>query len=250
MSLNNSHPFVILIAQPNHPDWLVNSANNSSGNIICVLADHKQDIVTKINSTGFNLIIIDETINAGEVISAIRKPKSLNQQTPSIALTGQTESVHKKHLISLGFDDCLPKPLMNDNLKELIEFWHGHEVQSGYLRSLQILLDNCRNNRKLAITIYEKLFDSLPQQIDMIEAALVNSDYRSALELTHKLNGAVKTCYLKPVEVVSDNLEKIFQQSQPELIDQQFLALKQSIGDFLQNRETIFEYLSKENQTQ
>jgi|GEM_PF-840930 len=247
MSTNNFQPFVTLVAQQDPPAWLIDKANKNNSFFSCVLAIQEQDILAKVISTVFNLIIIDENIIVGKIIPAIRNPQSLNLHTPAIALTPHTENDHKKHLITLGFDDCLPKPLINECLDETIRFWQGHNVQFDYLWSLKTLLDNCRNNRKLAISLYEKLFDSLPQQIDSIETAFGNGDFRLAYDITHKLNGSVKTCFLKPVGETADCLKKIFNENKPELIEPHFLALKQRIGVLLQNREKIFEFLEKGN---
>lgn len=238
-----SSPFFILVVQQEHPIWLTAKANSNNDFINLVLASHEQDILSALSNTTFNLILIDEAVHAAEIIPIIRMPGSINQHTPAIVLIGHDEAEHKKNLVAIGFDDCLIKPLTINNLEEATQFWQGFDETAIYLKAVQNLLDNCRNNRQLVLTLYEKLFMSLPQQVEVIETSLNNGDYQAALNTTHSLVGSVKTCYLQPIEEASVCLEKSFMQGTPELIDHHFSALKQRMQLFLSKREIILWYL-------
>jgi CheY-like chemotaxis protein len=238
-------PYITLIAQHSHSSWLIDRLKINSEYNTFVRVSNEQDILSTLNNTPFNLIIIDEAFNVSEIFLAIKMANNINYRTPIIALIDHGNAEQRKNMIAIGFDDCLIKPLSADNLEETISFWRGHDIPAMYLSSVQTLLDNCRNNRKLAMTLYEKLFAALPQHVDLIETAIISKDLKLALDTTHTLNGYVKTCYLQPIEEAADRLEKSFINNKPELIDNNFLILKQRISTFLENQQLIFDFLEK-----
>ncbi|CAG7856588.1 hypothetical protein MCAMS1_01135 [biofilm metagenome] len=237
--------FVTLIAQPDHPAWLKEKQASNSGNDLIILARSEQDTLSSLSNTLLGLIIIDESINTDLTITNLRSANAINSHTPTIAIINSNSAQHRKKMISLGYDDCLLKPFTIGDLEEIIRFWKGDEILTAYQCSIQNLLDNCRDNKELAMTLYEKLFATLPQHIELIETALKNNNYELALDTTHILNGSVKTCYLQPIEEISDCLEKSFIEEKYDLVEYHFLTLKDRIKTFLDNQQTILSYLEK-----
>jgi HPt (histidine-containing phosphotransfer) domain-containing protein len=191
----------------------------------------------------FNLIIVDLDLGDFDLVSLAKNPSCINRNTPVIALLDEVDSAQKSKLIAAGFDDLLSKPLTADNLSEIMGFWCGSDGLSSFLNSIQTLLANCRNDRSLVIELYKKLFEELPQQIDRIEAALKTRQYQLALDVTHNLNGCVRTCYLQDIEELANALERCLIQKKYEFADGYFLMLQQQVSTFIDHRRPILDHL-------
>ena len=112
-------------------------------------------------------------------------------------LVDNADALQNKKLIAAGFDDCLTKPMTADTLDEVIKLWRGDDVLTTALDSIEALLEKCHNNNGLVLILCQKLFEELPLQTSQIEEALEKRQYKTAFELTHKLNGSAKICCLQ-----------------------------------------------------
>lgn len=245
MQSNDLTPFVTLVAQAKSTSLFTQDLQKCFDSDTLVWADTFEDTLAAISKRQFNLIIVDLTLKGLDIISSVKTPNSVNYQTPVVALIDIDEINQRKNIIKQGFDDCLVKPLSVHNLEETIAFWRGNNNWTAYQESIQTLLTNCKNNRTLATTLYKKLFEALPQQIDRIDSALQSGDYPSALDPAHTLNGCIKTCYVKPLEEIAQNLETSVIEKNYDLVDGYFLMLKQKIRAFIDYERQILEYLEK-----
>ena len=210
-----------------------------------VFANTQDKASTAITGELFNLIIVDLNLGNLGLVSLVKNTGCINCNTPIIALVDKVDSIQRRNLIAVGFDDCLSKPLTADNLGEIMKLWRSNDVLTTFLMSIQTLLANCRNNRVLVMSLYKRLFEELPQQIDQIEAALKTGQYQLAFDVTHNLNGCVRTCYLQDIEELANALEKCLIQKKYEFADGYFLMLQQGVSTFIDHRHPILAHLHK-----
>lgn len=208
-----------------------------------VIANTQEKALTAVTGELFNLIIVDLGLVDLGLVSLVKNTGCINCNTPTIALADKVDSIQRRTLIAAGFDDCLSKPLTADNLGELVQLWCSNDVLTSFLDSIQTLLANCRNNRVLVMALYKKLFEELPQQIDQIETALKTGQYQLAFDVTHNLNGCVRTCYLQDIEELANALEKCLIQKKYEFADGYFLMLQQGVSTFIDHRHPILDHL-------
>ncbi len=246
MQSNDLIPFVTLVAQAKTTSLYIQDLQKCFDSNTVVWADTFDDTLAAVGNRQFDLIIIDLKLKGLDIIANIKAPDGINCTTPVIALIEIDEVNERKNIIKQGFDDCLVKPLSAYNLEETIAFWRGDNNWATYQESIQTLLANCRNNRTLAATLYKKLLETLPQQIDRIENALQAGDYSSIADSAHTLNGCIKTCYLKPLAGIAQNLETCVIEKNYDLVDGYFLMLKQKVRTFIDFQQQILDYLEKE----
>jgi CheY-like chemotaxis protein len=236
--------FVTLIA---HDNWQASQMHHLQN--ICrnglVFTNTQEKASIAIAGKRFDLIIVDLDLGGLGLVSLVKNTGCINCDTPIIALVEKVDSIQRRNLIAAGFDDCLPKPLTAINLGETIKLW-CNDALTPFLYSIQTLSANCRNNHALVMTLYKKLFEELPRQIDQIEEALNTGRYQIAFDATHNLNGCARTCYLQGIEGLANALEKCLIQKKYDFADGYFLMLQQGVSTFIKHRHLILAHLHKQ----
>ncbi len=176
-----------------------------------------------------------------ELIARIKDPVGINNKTPIIALSPSTEDVQRESQ-SMEFDDSLMSPITAERLNELIDLWQTKASALIYIQTLQL---KTKNNHRLTLTLFEKLFEELPLQIIDIKDALEKKQYDLAQAITHKLNGSVSFCGLTDIQQPANALESCLLQNDYAAIDQHFLMLQQHTLNFTYHQESILANLGK-----
>ena len=233
MPLKTKHheQFIVLMAGDTDPTLLKHHP--------VVVATRHSDILMHIEKTQFDLILLDLTAapvqsRCSELIERIKAPLGVNKNTPVIAIINPGEnSQGAEHY---GFDDSLIKPITEERLNEMIDFWQTNALALDYI---QLLLGKTKNNQQLALTIFEKLFNELPLQLVDIKNTLDGEQYGLAKETTHKLNGSAGFCGLVDIQQSAGVLEKCLLSGNYTDIHQHFLPLQQSILNFTRHQKFI-----------
>ncbi len=240
MQADNKKPFITLLAHANCPTLPMGLIDST-----LVLTESEAETSALLANKLFNLIIIDIALNELGLITVAKTSDCINCHTPIIALVGKDDPEQRKPLISAGFDDCLLKPLDTDKLNEFISLWRENDTSAQYLGSIETLLTIFKGNKDVVLTLYTKLFEELPQQIDQIKFALKNREYQFASDITHKINNTARVCYLKGIEELAKPLEDCLKQESHDLAEGYFSMLRESINTLMNHRQTIIGHLGK-----
>ncbi len=218
-----------------------------------IIVAHKlNDILMLIATTQFDLILLDLTANysvapvpdrlpgMAELIARIKDPLGINNKTPIIALANPAQDAQKEAQCPMRFDDSLISPITAERLNEIIDLWQTKTLALIYI---QIILSKTKNNQRLTLTLFEKLFEELPLQIVTIKDALENKQYDLAQTITHKLNGSVSFCGLTDIQQQANALESCLLKNDYASIDKQFLMLHQHTLNFTCLQESILTHL-------
>jgi HPt (histidine-containing phosphotransfer) domain-containing protein len=220
-----------------------------------IVANTHNDILMLIETTQFDLILLDLSTNYSdalaherphfqhpcqlELITRIKAPLGINNKTPIIAIiSSKEESQGEKQLIEA--DDWLVKPISEKQLKETIDAWQTKAIALAYI---QVIQNRTKNNQRLTLTIFEKLFEELPQQIIQIKDALESRQYDHAKEITHKLNGSVSFCGLTNIQQAANTLESSLLNNNYTAIDQYFRILQDCTLNFISHQKSIMKIL-------
>jgi DNA-binding response OmpR family regulator len=230
--------FVTLLAYDNSSRLQIQELQASYGYTL-VLTDSRVDTSKAITNKLFGLIIFDVALVGFELISTAKSTDCINCHTPIIALIDVDDSSHRRNCIAAGFDDCLVKPLTADKLHETIRFWRENDTLTVSTNAIQALLTKTRNNHKLVLTLFNKLYEEFPQQIAQLELALKTAQYQLAFDITHKLNGSAVVCCLDNIAIPATTLEKCLLQKSYEDSAGHFFVLKQRVSSFLNHKQPI-----------
>jgi CheY-like chemotaxis protein len=226
--------FTLLITS----DTGINQSSLKQGQQNIITADKLDDILFRITTTQFDLILLDLTVSDLSFITSIKDPDCINNKTPIIALINQTEDLVSAHPYSMGFNASLIKPFTEDQLIETLQ------TKSLALDYIQLILNKTKNNQRLALTIFEKLFEELPLQIVDIKEALDNRQYNLAHEITHKLNGSVSFCGFMDIQQPANALESGLLTKNFADLNQHFLILQQYTLNFTRHQKFIMAQLN------
>jgi HPt (histidine-containing phosphotransfer) domain-containing protein len=206
-----------------------------------ITANKLNDIISHITTTKFDLILLDLTVSDLNFITRIKDPDCINNKTPLIALVNQAEDLLNNHY-PIEFAGNLIKPITKDQLNNFTDPLRTKSLAFNYI---QLILNKTKNNQRLALTIFEKLFEELPMQIIGIKAALETRQYDLAHEITHKLNGSVSFCDLMDIQHPAKALESSLLKKDIVSLNQHFLTLQQNTLNFTRHQKPIMAYLEK-----
>jgi HPt (histidine-containing phosphotransfer) domain-containing protein len=224
-----------------------------------VVATHYDDILMNIESAQFDLILLDFTADRwnaqipgqlrhfhhpwqSELITRIKAPSGINNQTPVVAIIHPEDEFTNDQQYPMAFYDCLAGPLTEQRVNEIIDLWQAKALAFDYV---QTILSKTKNNRRLTLTLFEKLFEELPSQIVGIENALKNRHYDLAKEITHKLHGSANFCGLTAIQQSANALESCLLNNNFTNAYQHFLMLHQCTLSFIRPQSFILATLSK-----
>jgi len=209
-------------------------------------------VLQMLQKEKYDLIFIDLQMpyfSGLELIKTIKEADSINKNSPVIAITAHALSHQKRILIESGFDECLIKPILLEQLIGIVDLWLPEKKfcltnQTDMTDYVKAMLDKTSGNTELATTLFSKLFVELQQQSETIECALNSNDKFLAEQVIHKLHGSVSFCGFTDLQEISRALETSLSKNDSQLINSRFLALKNKVIDFIELKETILNQLT------
>lgn len=245
-------------------------------NINVIAAESGEKAINKIESNHFDLVLMDIQMPGMDGIEAtqhIRKLENESIRTPIIALTAHAVSEQKSRLLLAGMDDCLSKPVSENELRHVIERWTNVTistripalVESSYtvaptmpvgnskgpatLRSappntindssspivdLQLGLSLTNNNPGLASDMLTMLIATLPDVRKKISTHHEDELFNELQEVVHKLHGGCCYCGVPRLKAISEQVDKNLQKNNLENLDIDLQLLATEIDNLLE----------------
>ena len=145
----------------------------------------------------FDLILLDiqmPELSGPQVAHLIRSGDSANRDTHIAALTAHLLHEEQKQLLASDFDQCLTKPITEEQLKQLLAACTAARASAIDMPvRIDLCLSRARNKAALAKEFLQDLLRSLDTTHAAIASALQRGDRAALLHDTHKLHGAC--CY-------------------------------------------------------
>lgn len=254
MERNTTYRF--LIADDNEINRLLLKTQLSKREAGIQEARDGREALDMIQEFRFDMIFLDLQMphtNGMEVARKLKNSKNPNRDTPVVAITAHAQREQRQTILAAGFDECLIKPILSDQLDDMIG---RHLVKRGTLRPnrrarpqtqaspyLAMMLLRTEGNRDLARTLFYTLFTELPEQIQEIEQALMRSDFNTARSLAHQLHGSASFCGFMEIKQIAHDFESALLMKQHQLLPSLFQSLKREANSFLDNKEKILDAL-------
>ncbi len=170
----------------------------------------------------FDLIFMDlrmPNMDGIETLKYIRRETNLNHTTPVIALSAHIAEHEYNHLIVLGFNDYLIKPVLKNTLFNIVKKWlkeKNHSILP--VIDWQLGLKLAGNKQQLAEEMLDLLAISLKDEVVAIKKLYNDKNYLELKQRLHKLHGAVCYCGTPRLKNAITALETILKQNNVELI--------------------------------
>jgi two-component system, NarL family, sensor histidine kinase BarA len=161
----------------------------------------------------FDLILLDiqmPELSGPQVAHLIRSGNSANRDTPIAALTAHLLREEQTHLLANGFNECLTKPITEEQLKQLFESCTARSDNTiAKPVHIELCLSRARNKAALAKEFLQNLLRSLNSTQTAIATALQHKDSEKLLHETHKLHGACCYSGVPRLQQCSKRLEEL-----------------------------------------
>ena len=201
-----------------------------------VLANNGREALLLCTQQRFDLILLDiqmPELSGIEVAQTIRGGDTINASTRIVALTAHVLPREKNELLANGFDECITKPITDDQLQRLLEDSAPPPMPAGPVR-IDICLQRARDKPVLAQEFLRDLLQALPVTRRVLEAQLAQNNLNGLLDETHKLHGACSYSGVPRLQQCSFQLEELLKQrASPAAITAGTQALLAAIDELL-----------------
>jgi|GEM_PF-4718195 len=198
----------------------------------------------------FDLVLLDLKMpgyNGHDLIKIIRAPRSLNLDTPVVAITAHAQKEQLSGIIAEGFDECLIKPVLREHLDETLSLWLPMSQASDKKRVYAgQLLARTHNDRNLAATLLTKLCEELPQLSAQASNLFKMNDFDEAHNSIHKLHGSVSFCGLTNFQAVARQIENGLLTQNYASINTDFQQLNTLIQQLLDIKQEMLNIINGE----
>ncbi len=247
-----SHQFPVFIADDNEINRLLLKSQLESRSDDITLAEDGKQALALLRQRKYQLILLDLQMphyNGLELLKIIKRTDCINHNTPVVAITAHAQSHQRKKLIDAGFDECLIKPVMSDQLNEVLNLWQPrlqptHAYSSTDNDYLAQMLEKTSQNKQLAEVLFNKLFNELPGQVRMIQDALDDSEWDKANKIIHKLHGSVGFCGFSVLKEAAQRVEIDLSDGKFDKAKASFTDLQNKIDRFMEHKTDILLGLS------
>jgi CheY-like chemotaxis protein len=211
-----------------------------------VFTKDEVEVLALVQILSFNLILLAFNNSTLALIERIKSPDGLNRKTPVIALMNADEAQQKQALLDAGCEDCMMGTALEKPIIETIESWRDKQRTISALNYIQIIQNKTKNNQRLTRTIFNKLFEELPCQIEMIHDALQKQHFKLAEETVHKLHGSASLCDLEELRAPAYALESCLIDKNFKAVNQHFQMLQACTINFINHKPLILDNLLRE----
>lgn len=218
-----------------------------AGAVVDAAADGEQAL-RMFTATRYDLVFMDiqmPGLNGIETTERVRVLERESRRTPVIAVTAAALRGERERLIRAGFDDCIIKPVHENELWELAhkwlppqardacepgaygtidEFWSGvaepgpddpydNDKRAGRRRAIRI----AGGNEQLANELFKMLLTELPDMQRRLNAAYQQQQLDALESEAHKLHGAASYCAVDPLRTAAALVERAAKQHDADL---------------------------------
>lgn len=250
----------ILIADDNEINRLLlrEQLKSVQGEIVDV-GDGKEALERLLHQR-FDFVFLDiqmPIMDGRQVLLELRDKPGPNRFAPVIAITAYASPKQRDACLQLGFDDCLIKPVVEDQLLTLIAKHRGgeaeriarlgHEAANSSKGYAAAILEKTGGDRGFASVIARKLFLEFSESLRTAESTLRNRESEAARYIIHKINGSAGFAGLVAIRQAALVLESALVQGESwEFLEELFRELRQEIEAFLLMEDMILAQFTQE----
>jgi len=193
-------------------------------------AESGQEAVRLAERHRYDLIFMDlhmPGMSGEEAAAAIRAAERGRRRTPIVAVTANALPETRARVIREGMDDCLVKPITEEQIVETVRQWAvagpepparrdlrpGHEEAEPPTRTAR-----ARQDAGLSEELLAMLLEELPAHREELLAAASAGDHERLRGCAHQVHGAAAYCRVEALRAAARELENALLREEPERI--------------------------------
>ena len=158
-----------------------------------------------INEQDFDILLTDVEMpgmTGYELTTAVRQLTTSKNKITIIALTANSSKEERKHALELGMDDYLSKPYTPEDLQSVLkkhvklkdnffiaEFGATKSNSYSPMSSLYALFNGNKEDVRMLLVLLKQ---QIPECMEQLKKAIINSQWSDAFNAAHKLKSTVK----------------------------------------------------------
>ena len=219
----------VLVAEDNLTNQILIKEILKKFNIEVEIANNGVEALKKLGNQNYDLIFLDwhmpemdgiETvkilrkIEKNEVIIDKRIDKTLisklkNRKFTIIALTAAVMDSDKEFLSKAGFNEFLSKPIIIEDLIEILKKYLKHSKYKEVIKEdLSLLRNFVNNDEDLMKTLIDSFKESLEKNIEIIKESLEKNDFEKIKFSAHSIKGTAFNIKLNKIGLIAEKIEK------------------------------------------
>ena len=177
-------------------------------------AENGQEAIDILGKYSFDLVLMDIQMPVMDGLSALKSIQEGHfSSVPVIALTATAFNSEVSKLLSLGFTDCITKPVDQKNLQQrLLSFFRSEQPDAAYLDSLKKKILSKINemagadNEKSA-NLIKYLKEELKLAVQEWMVTLANNDWNKARKVLHREKMMIHSIGITGIESLIHEIE-------------------------------------------
>ena len=188
-----------------------------------VTASSGHDAIALCQQQSFDLILMDvqmPELDGLQTTAEIRKLNNHYSNIPVIAITAHALPDERRQILQSGINDYMTKPVYTQQLLTAINHWVDQpaantptvdtptaDISEHSPINIKESIRLTSNDKALADDLLNMLFDSLPEDLEIIRSSFENRDRKTLLERVHRLHGACQYCAAPALKAACFELE-------------------------------------------
>lgn len=196
-----SEEFKVLLAEDNPINSKLATTILAKKGILVKAVFNGVEAVEAVNTEKYDLILMDvqmPEMDGFEATKLIRGTKTVNQNTPIVAMTAYAMKGDREKCIEIGMDSYISKPISPDKLYAVIEGVLGKKEAAAALESnglepanFSLLLKNLSGDKGILKELVEEFVKDYPSQIQRIRGCIWEGSQKKTELYAHSLKGAL-----------------------------------------------------------
>lgn len=242
-----SASFSILIADDNEMNrWLLDEQLQLWSDDIALACDGVE-AWSLLQVRDYDLAFIDVNMPVVDGLTLVKKIRRQLTRNPPlcVAVTAHAQTQQIQLLLSEGFDECLIKPIVLADLQRIVSQRIKPCLDGSPESYADVLLKKVEYNQELGRVLLNKLLEQAPDQLDLIDQAVLSSRFHDAWSVAHKLHGSLSFIDFADFRQLAMALEQSLSTDDADNAGRQIKVLREKFADLKAHRDVMLARLGR-----
>lgn len=215
-------PLKVLVAEDNEVNRMFFEELLKRYGIEADFALNGAEAVEKVREKKYNVIFMDVSMPVMDGVEATKIIKKEYPELPIVALTAHVLQGEMENLLSVGFNDYLPKPVPIHELERIIKKYAEIIYTEKPFKVEKTELDSFIEQAKKELSLpdetlynlYKKFFETLDKKIDEISQSAIKNDSEMLSMLSHSLKGSSALLRIESIAFICREIEESAKKSE------------------------------------
>lgn len=231
----------ILLAEDNHLNRLVFKMMLNNIGVDVDVVENGVDALDNIRNNKYDLVLMDIQMPIMDGTTALYEiKKNIGEELPVIALTASALTSEVKHMFSLGFNDCITKPIDQSFLeKRLIDFFSSQVINMDkfstiHSKIVESVTSMSSGDGMQSKKLYMSMLEEISFALNSWKDALKTLNWDEASKVLHRQKVMINSIGIDNYDFLIEELEDDTlhkSESEYKLMYSQLISLFQSIKE-------------------